>query len=136
MSESDEAIATTLRDLGAVLRLNKNGKILVLDFRPVKDLVSDVVMANVMAKVEQVDRLRELYLDGTVAADNSLGHLIGLAKLTTLDLQNTAITDAGIALLKSLPSLKLLLLNGTQVTREGIAAVRKTMLNTRIAFTG
>ncbi len=127
-----EAIADTLRDLGATLRSNKNGRILVQDFRPVKDRVSNAELAQ----FHQLARLRELYLDGTATTNNSLKYLTGLAILTTPDLQNTAVTDEGITLLQPLPALKLLLLNGTNVTREGVSAMRKSMLSTRIVFTG
>jgi Leucine-rich repeat (LRR) protein len=79
----------------------------------------------ILAAIDGLEQIDELYLDNSSVTDAGLARLRGLKHLKFLDLSGTEITDAGLANLAGLHELNSLNLSGTQVTDAGLANVVK-----------
>jgi len=79
-----------------------------------------------IAHLKGLTELRELGLANTRLSDAGLAHLVGLTKLEWLYIPQTSVTDAGLMVLKVL-RLKTLAVHRTRVTSAGVANLRRAV---------
>ena len=77
-----------------------------------------------LAHLQQLNGLRDLFLESTDVTDAGLRRLQDLPHLRSLDLSQTRITDAGLAYLKPLRELQELWLDDVAITDEGLIRLR------------
>ncbi|HVX61189.1 MAG TPA: hypothetical protein VHC19_11320 [Pirellulales bacterium] len=77
-----------------------------------------------LAHLQQLNGLRDLFLESTDVTDAGLRRLQDLPHLRSLDLSQTRVTDAGLAYLKPLKELQELWLDGVAITDEGLIRLR------------
>jgi hypothetical protein len=87
----------------------------------VASLRGPMVDDAILAEIDGLEQIEELYLDNSSITDSGLARLRGLKHLKFLDLVGTQVTDAGLAHLAGLRELNYLRLSGTQVTDAGLA---------------
>jgi hypothetical protein len=87
-----------------------------------------------LAHLEELRRLKTLYLVGTEVTDMGLQHLEHLNELEWLNLSHTRVTDAGLEHLKGLIRLRQLYLTGTKVTDGGVRDLKRALPKCWIDF--
>lgn len=109
----------------AIARLKKAGAILELD--PYGNVVSVRVLPEgdltALDHLQDLPRLKALYLQLTPIDDDDLSHLAGRDSLEHLFLSGTAISDEGLKHLAGLTRLKSLYLTGTSIDGSGLRAL-------------
>ncbi|MCY2963795.1 MAG: hypothetical protein NT069_09150 [Planctomycetota bacterium] len=81
-----------------------------------------------------LDELKELQLDHTGVADDSISFLSGAIRLSKLRVRGTEVTDAACGVLESISSLVLVDLSGTRCSHHAIAQLRQSRPDLRVVF--
>ena len=102
------------------------GSVTDVSFRQPPGMPNSAEMAEALAHVGHLSRLKHLTFIETPVNDAGLAHLDGLSNLESLMLRGrNDVTDAGVAHLAGMNSLKELYLENTQISDEGLASVSK-----------
>jgi len=129
-NDDDHALIAEIEATGGIIRRSKSGQVLSIDFREAHDRVSD----ELVSKLAEFRRLKELYLNDAKISDDCLPFILRLPRLQVLNLDGTPISDSQMDLVSQHSNLQLLSLSRTQVTSQTVARMRKKMIGTRIVF--
>ena len=119
----------TNRQVGDVAIVDFSGRItLGEESAALRQAVHDL-LAQGLAHLVGLTKLKGLYLSKTQVSDAGLAHLKGLASLEWLDLEGTQVTDPGLVHLVGLTQLQYVLLKETAITDQGVHALKKALPN-------
>ncbi len=128
MSDQGCWTAGELRGLGFDVGVSRSGAILRIDCRGGVPQVDDAFFA----RLNGLDRLRELNLSGCAISERAVQALLVLAELRTLSLENARIAAEALEQLAGLPQLELLIVRGTGLSTERLAELRRRRIRVRI----
>ena len=102
------------------------GSVTDVSFRQPLGMPTSAEMAEALAQVGHLSRLKHLTFILTPVNDAGLAHLEGLSNLESLMLRGrNEVTDAGVAHLTRMNSLKGLYLENSQISDDGLVSVSK-----------
>ena len=115
-----------LRKLGATVGVNRNGKLISVDFedKPIADAG--------LRRLRGLSDVEKIWLNGTKITDAGLENLRELSTLKELALFDTDITDAGLEQLHGLSNLRELIVERTKVTDAGIDKLKVALPECRV----
>ena len=114
-------VAKQLEQLGAIVRINDQGRIILVDLSFCS--VTDTELVH----LQGLTSLRQLVLRNTPITSAGLAHLAELTHLKILVLTGSLVTDAGLVHLQQLKGLTFLALNNTQITDAGIHQLKRAL---------
>jgi Leucine-rich repeat (LRR) protein len=124
-----EAVAA-LESVGAVINMDPNGDVRVLNLTGTRVTDDDLKHLSVMTNLEMIN------LDGTQVTDVGLVHLANLKRLKFVRLSRTQITDSGLMHLKGLRNLERLYFNRTNISDVGFKHLEELPKLIRVEYMG
>ncbi len=124
--EDVRGVKEQLEKLGAIIRVNEQDRIILVDFSFAS--ITDAGLVH----LEGLTSLRQLVLRNAPITNAGLVHLERLTSLKILVLTGTPVTDAGLVHLKGLTDLTFLALNNTRITDAGVRELKKALPKCKI----